>query len=1613
MVSTYLQTNHNLIAQIISEGEARNDEIMSQLFRDFLQQFYQYVPQEDLAEYSACDLFYAAKNAFSFIKERKAGEQKLRIYTPSLDENGFKSPYSIIEMVNDDMPFIVDSTTETINKHGLAIHQIIHPVFVAKRDKTGLLKEVRLAQPGEKDESSESVVQFHVSQTSAPALATKLEEDLKNTLHAVKAAVEDWRLMVDKAQETIKEYQQFGKNLDVYAKGLRGGEFKEELEETIDFMRWIADNNFVLLGYVAYDIDAKTTEALPNANSALGLYKFEEPQIRPRTPQENAALVLSPKLIEITKANKKSIVHRPVHMDFIGLRRFDKKGNVVGEHRFLGLFTSGAYYQSSRNIPIIRKKIREVQNLAGFRHNGHSGKELAAILEALPRDELFQMTSQELYETAMKVVLLEARPNVRLSVRKDSFERFVSCLIYVPRERMSTDLRKKMEDILTSAFKGTVSNHYTQVTDSHLARIQLIIKTEPGSIPSYDVEEIEARLAAVSRLWMDDLADELTRRLGEKASGALLWRYGSAFSASYTESFTAEDAYYDIKQMEKICLTNKTVFDLYESENDAENYFHLKIYNPEKELTLSSIMPVLENMGVVIKDEHTYVAEPQGDENPIWIHHLCFSTGHFEKPRLKHIKPLFEEAIEKVWSGEISNDGFNALIIRAGLHWREVVLIRAYSKYLKQTGFSYGQQFIQETLSQYPQLVKFILELFTIRFDPDYRQDRATNSRAQIDVIEGFMGSVTNLAEDRVLRRFMELVLATIRTNYHQKNSEGIHKPYISFKFNPEKISELPLPKPFAEIFVYSPRVEAVHLRGGKVARGGLRWSDRPEDFRTEVLGLMKAQMTKNAVIVPVGSKGGFVVKKPPLEGGREALQQEAIECYKTFLRGMLDITDNIIDGKTVAPKQVIRHDEDDPYLVVAADKGTATFSDIANSVSAEYQFWLGDAFASGGSVGYDHKKMGITARGAWISVQNHFRFLQKDPMQEDFTAVGVGDMSGDVFGNGLLMSKHFLLVAAFNHQHIFIDPTPNAAESFVERQRLFDLPRSSWTDYNSALISAGGGIYERKAKNITISPEAKKALGIETEISSPDELVQAILRAPVDLLWNGGIGTYVKAETESHEQVGDKANDAVRVNGKELLCKAVGEGGNLGFTQKGRIEYARKGGRINTDAMDNSGGVDCSDHEVNIKIALDRACKQSRLSEADRNQLLEKMTDEVAQLVLRDNHLQTQAITLMEHQAAQLLESQSRLIEDLEKTGLLNRKLEFLPTAEEITRLNAEGKGFTRPELCVLFAYSKIAVYQGLINSDLPEDPYYARDLENYFPEELRRKYSEEIATHPLRREIIVTAVTNSMVNRTGSTFFSRIAEDTGVSASDIARAYTIVREVFHLRDIWLEIEAAREHITVATQNELFLATTRLVESGAQWFLRHGGSVLKVGETIETFTQGIDVLTKNLDAILRGELRQRFDADVSALIQKKVPESLAKRIAALPIISSGCDIVKVSQSKSLPVQITAEVYFHQSERLGLDWMRSLLGRIIPTGHWHRLSIKTIGEILYDQQKRITAETISHFCDGKSCGQAIEKWSAENKKNLERFDSFLSDLKAQETLDTSVMIVAARQLEDL
>jgi glutamate dehydrogenase len=1620
MSVTAEQRKADLVERLAAEARNRVAPGAAQSIEHLVRRYFALVAPDDVIYTSFDTLLGSVLSLWELGAHRKPGTPKIRLFNPTVEKNGWGLEHTVIEIVNDDMPFLVDSVSAEINRRERKIHLMLHPVLRVRRDSDGKRLEITDTQNAPQDALVESYMHVQVDQETDPAELEAIRKSLEHVLEQVRLAVSDWRAMRARLAALVDELEHVNVTMP-----------REEIEESREFLRWLDHGNYVFLGFRRYGFESRDGKDYlpPIPGTGLGILREVRPESERRgvepLSKEFSEFARKKNLLIITKANTRSTIHRSVPMDRIGVKRYDATGNLIGEDRFLGLFTSAAYSRSVRDIPTLRLKFKRVLERAGLDPHSHNGKALVEILETFPRDEFFQITDDDLFEIARGILLLQERQRVALFVRKDVFERFVSCFVFVPRDRYSPDFKDRARAILEEAFEGRDTQIYDHVTPtSALARGLFIVRTTPGRIPQPDIRRVEAYLAEAARTWSDRLLDALIQAKGEDAGIELHRRYKKAFPVGYQERFTAAAALYDIVHVERILATGELIVDLYRHRTD-QRQFHVKIIHAGSPVPLSELMPRLENMGVKVQSEVPYEICPLGAPHEVRIRDFSLSAAGMQDD-LTAIKQKFQESFIRVWRKEAENDGFNRLVLGAELEWHQIVVLRAYSKYMRQIGINLSEAYIQQTLANNPEITRMIVQLFNTHFDPALgaatmrgaaaasptmtgRQLAAMALRSQIqDALE----SVENPDEDRILRLYVTLIEATLRTNYFQGDASGERKSYISFKLDSHSVRELPLPRPMFEISVYSPLMEGIHLRMGKVARGGIRWSDRREDFRTEILGLMKAQNVKNVVIVPMGSKGGFVVKNPASD--RETFQQEGIASYKTLLRGMLDITDNLRGDEVLLPKDVVRRDPDDPYLVVAADKGTATFSDIANAISAEYGFWLGDAFASGGSAGYDHKKMGITARGGWEAVKRHFRELGVDTQSQDFTVVGVGDMSGDVFGNAMLLSEHIKLIAAFNHSHIFVDPDPDPQTSFTERRRMFD-HRQNWNGYNADLLSAGGAVFERSAKAITISEQVQRLFELPQKTIAPADLMRAILKAKADLLWLGGIGTYVKAIHEDHSAARDRANDPIRVNGNDLRVRVVGEGANLGFTQHARIEFALRGGKINTDAIDNSAGVDTSDHEVNIKILLYDAIERGELSGiAERNKLLAEMTDEVAALVLRDNYEQTQCISITHSFGERILDTQARFMRALERAGKLDRALEGLPDDEQISERHAAHLGLTRPEIAVTMAYAKIALYQDLLASDLPDDPLLLQDLLLYFPELIQHRFSAAVGRHRLRREIIATYVTNNMVNRLPPTFVWQVTEESGKPSSDVARAFTIIRDAFDLRSIWAQIESLDNKVPAQLQIEMMVSVGTLLERAVRWLLRSGYEKLDIAAFVSEFKPRIEALSQGLESILPAQALASVHAHKARLMELRVPQELAERLAALDVMSSAMDIVRISQSDTAAFGIdeVARVYFGVGARFGLDRLRTAGASIAAETPWQKAAVAAVVDDLFNYQSLLASRVIAE-ANGKRGTDPVDAWLAQRNRVVERVDQTMTEVRSAPTVDLAMLTVASRQLRAL
>lgn len=1570
----------------------------------FAKNYYANVATDDLTEASLDFLSSSVLSLWALCMNRALGEVKLHIYNTKKEVKGQIFSQMIVEIVNDNMPFIVDSVTGAINSLGYATHLMIHPVIKVKRDAKNALKKV-LPVGGEEDGTIyESLIHCEILGIFSPKKLRALEEAILLALKDTRSAVDDWENMLTQLRLVMRDLKKYPPAVS-----------SDELKETMAFLEWVENNHFTFLGYCKYLLIPNQTTIQKSILPRTGLGILRDPLRRAishifkgvELSPVNRAQVLESHPLLISKTTEIALVHRRDPMDSITVKKLNKEGVVVELHQFIGLFTSVAYNKSVFDIPLLRQKSLNIIKRSGFSPQWHDGKALTHILESFPREELFQAPEEWLFDTCMSILQLQNRQRLTLFIREDRFGRFLSCLIYIPRELYDSTLKNKIVDILERSFQGTVTNWQAQFGEMAFARIHFILTCHHKEIPAYNVKEIEDELLLASLTWRDHLYRALFTNVGEEKGQHLFEYYGKGFSKGYQERFTPEEAIDDILEIEKVFEHGAFQAALKYSDEKDKSHLKLKIYIQDGPISLFKVLPVLENMDFKVLSEISFVVTLSNNRK-VWVHEFDIKTQEGNPVELSHFRDYFLEGFFLIWNEDIENDGFNRLIVRANLTWQECQIMRTYAKYLRQLKVTFSQAYMEEALSKYPHICRLFIQLFTCKFDPNSKEDRERAQDEIIHKIKELLEDVVILDDDRIINKFMNAIHSTLRTNYYQFVG-GKQKPYLSIKIDSQAIEEMPLPRPKYEIFVYSQRMEGIHLRGGKVARGGIRWSDRREDFRTEILGLMKAQTVKNTVIIPVGSKGGFIVKHPPAKDDpNRSLMSEVIFCYETLMRGLLDLTDNIKGTEIVPPPHVVRWDEDDSYLVVAADKGTATFSDIANQIARDYDYWLDDAFASGGSTGYDHKKMAITSRGAWESAKRHFREMGINADRHELTVVGVGDMAGDVFGNGMLRSQHLKLVGAFNHVHIFIDPTPDPAVSYKERKRLFDLPGSTWMDYNPDLISPGGGVFDRKVKSIKLTPEMKALFEIQADVLTPSDLMQYILKAPVDLLWFGGIGTFIKASTESNTDVGDRVNDAIRINGNDVRSSVIVEGANLGITQQGRIEYAKKGGRLNTDAIDNSAGVDCSDHEVNIKILLGQVMKNDDLTLPNRNKLLKEMTQDVAHLVLKDNFWQNQVLTISQSQGHHFLDEHARFIRDLESADLLNRALEGLPDEKEIARRMAEKQGLTRPELAVLLAYAKISLNQQLLQSEFPDLNMLQSRLMSYFPERLRGEYHEEILQHPLKREITATLFTNSLINRMGITFAHEMRRQLGATACDVAKAYFIVRDLLDLISLWQDLEGL-DKIDAPFQTQLMLVIYENVKRMTDWFVRYEESHQNTEEIIQYFKSDFLTLKEKLPAFFPDHQYRLYTEKDREFQSMGVPASLSERLIILNSLVSAPDMILLSKELGIDVEVVAKVYFALGEQFGFEWLRKTAIGLSGETHWSQGASNALIEDFYVHQKTLTKKVLTKNIP---VAQLFRQDGTLTEKVLKSMDveALLMDLKNATTIDFAMMTVMNRKL---
>jgi glutamate dehydrogenase len=1599
----------NLLRQLAELIDKGGDDAHHDWLHHLVKVFYQPFSAEDMRERSAENLYGCLYGLLHFLQKYDNDQPKGRVFNPDLTSHGWESKSTVLVLLCQDMPFCTASIRGELNRRGIRIHTVASFNLVTHRDDQGQLTAILNGESGSSNgESRESLLYFEIGRHSNPDDFAELRDSLTDILKETALVVDDFHAMRERVTDCVGLIRQSSCVQADYR------------DEAVEFLQWLERYHITYLGYeyLAVEREGSELSVTVDESKSLGLLRRRNTGgVRDLTAdlgrysQEEFCL----RQLSFSKSRIRSRVHRLAYPDYIEVKVYDQQGRVTGQHRFMGLYTFNVYSMSPTLIPILRRKIEQVMGLSRLDNTGHDGRELARVLETFPRDELFQSSISELQATAVAINHIQERPQIRLFLRRDLHDKFINCLVYIPRDSYDTALRIKIQQVLSEVFGAEESEFTTQFSESILVRCYFVLRINPELSPDYDIREIEEQIVQATLTWEDRLRERMIEEFGEEGGETLMREIGQGFPAGYRDDFDPRVAVKDINKIQTLKDDDDVAMSLYRLLEESDEKLRLRLYHRGESLPLSDILPILENLGLRVVTERPYGIRASGGAR-YWVQEftLIYSLSH--DIDLDQVKDEFEDAFARIWFGEAESDSFNRLLIGTRLSWREIALLRAYARYLRQLQFPYSAKYIAETMANHLHLTATLVELFLTRFSPVFEGDEEWREQREEAVeqriIDG-LESVQNLGEDRIVRQFLAVMKATVRTNFFQEGEDRQLKPYFSFKMRSADIPDIPQPVPLFEIFVYSPRFEGVHLRGGKVARGGLRWSDRQEDYRTEVLGLVKAQQVKNAVIVPVGAKGGFVAKQLNASMSRDEVQAEGIECYQLFIRGLLDITDNRADVSIIRPPLVVAKDEEDPYLVVAADKGTATFSDIANGLSSEYGFWLGDAFASGGSVGYDHKKMAITAKGAWVSVQRHFREFDIDIQNTDFTVVGVGDMAGDVFGNGMLLSRHIRLLAAFNHMHIFVDPTPDAQSSFTERERLFNLPRSGWSDYNSELISAGGGVFDRSAKSITMSPQMKETFAIAEDRLTPTDLINKLLQAQVDLLWNGGIGTYVKSSIESHTDVGDKSNDALRVDANQLHCRVIGEGGNLGMTQLARVEYGLNGGRSNTDFIDNVGGVDCSDHEVNIKILLNAVVARGDLTEKHRNQLLEEMTVSVSELVLKNNYRQAQAISLIEYQAQERGGEYRRFITTLEDSGRLNRQLEFLPSDESLGDRKAQGKTLTRPELSVLVSYSKALLKEELIDSDLGQDPHLSGAVKTAFPPLLVTRYEEEVLEHRLSREIMSTQIANDIVNRMGLNFVSRQRKATGASCADVARAYTTVMEVFGISDYWDQIEALDHSVAVTTQMNMMLDLVRLVKRSVRWILRNRRNDFAPTTGIAEFAGPFAQLREILRPMLKGKAAESYEKQRQDYIDAGVPETLAGPVAGTDQAYKALGIIQAATETDSPLEDVAQLYFMIGEALELDWFSNQITAAKVDNEWQAMARDTYMEDLEWQQRTLATGALKHVCDKRDMEACMHRWAHQELALIGRWQEMLTELHATDSPDFAMYAVANRELLDL
>ncbi|WP_435236953.1 NAD-glutamate dehydrogenase [Psychromonas sp. PT13] len=1591
MVST-LNQKSDILEQIFSQLKNDVSDRAQKSLQQFISIAYRNVAVGDLTSMTPADLVGLTVCLWREVQQWKSIQAKVEVFNPDVEQDEWQSPHTLISVVCRNTPFVIDTLQLIINAQNIKIHRIFYSEMSIERTKAGKLSSF------DANSADELLLYFEIDKTTSKVDCEEIKIKIQQALENVSLVVDDYLPITKKLKDGVK-----------YSKSDKFNQHISDLAAQQGYLTWLLDSNFIFIGCEQFTIENNQIKTVEN--SRLGLLKQPD-FITPEWQFEDIAVLQETSLIHFSKSYKRAMVHRLAHPDVVYVKRFNEKGELVSGFRFIGLYTAAVYGGSPANVPIVADKLTNVLAQSGYSHDSHYYKELAQILYTYPLEDLLLCDEQTLLNDVIEVLYAQERKNLKLFLRNEANKQFVIASLYVPRDVYNTRVRLSFEELICRTLDVNDRDFQVFLSESNLARLRIVFRLQQSAENKLEVQAIEARMNQLIRRWDDDLQASLVDHCGEEKGNQLSKKYCSAFPINYQDTFSARVAVADIERIE--CLYAKTEHSMalhfYRSNEVNNSELKLKLFHQDGALLLSDIIPILENMGLKVAEEYPYKIALSG-KSIFWLYDFTLLYGNMNNIDPNDYRERFSDAFLSIWYGCAANDSFNKLILGAGLAWRDISMLRAYAKYLKQLRFGFGEKGIANTLLNHSELTQDIVALFKLRFDPKQDQNVSKQEKLQESILET-LNQVTNLNEDRVLRKYIELIMATQRSNYFQQ-VDGKNKPFISFKVAHDKITEMPLPRLMYEIFVYSPRLEGTHLRGGKVARGGLRWSDRGEDFRTEILGLVKAQQVKNAVIVPVGAKGGFVAKNIVPTMDREAMMKEGISCYKIFISALLDITDNLSHGKIVPPVDVVRYDGDDPYFVVAADKGTATFSDIANELAIQRDFWLNDAFASGGGNGYDHKKMGITARGAWMSVQRHFRELAIDVQKQSFTVVGIGDMAGDVFGNGMLRSEHIVLVGAFNHRHIFIDPTPlDLHANYQERLRLFETPRTGWDDYDKSLISKGGGVFDRALKSITVTPEMAQRFDIVDKKVTPNELISLLLKAKVDLLWNGGIGTYVKASTETDADAGDKSNDSVRINANALRCSVIGEGGNLGFTQRSRIEFSQNNGLCFTDALDNAAGVNCSDLEVNIKILLDKLVAKGDLTVKQRNQWLGKMTDQVGDLVLKNNYRQAQSVSNSFIESYQRIEEYRRLINTLESKGKLNRALEFVPTDEQLSKRKNYEKGLSRPTISVLLSYAKIELKQALVDANVTEDPYLLGEANKIFPSMLVKSYKSEIEAHSLINEIVATQISNDLFNIMGTTFAHQIMDSSGCSFLELSQAWVAARDIFELDDILEQIESLDNQVDYQIQSDLVFKLQSTIANATRWLIRNHREDLSAGGLITKYQGAVQVFVKNIETILVGKVFDYRDKRIHSLTDANVPQVTADRVTSIDAIYSLLGIISVAHKLDVDTQVAAKVHFLVADKLKLFKTSQQLNMLPVDTHWQSLAKESMFDDLEWQHKRIT-QVVLQTMNGDDINQAYADWEAQHFSLVERWVRMADSLSAVVSPEFSMCQVALRELLDL